>query len=356
MATVLPVLILKNKNNKWLVRSGFQKAVRRGRLDEALKCGGYLYSEGVEYFWKALATIAVEDVGFGDLPSIQKILDVYYKADQALMTDLELIGQLIESLCLADKTRSFCELSLAVDCSLAKSDLAHYSNHLSEMLDAVVRPYEFPDNMETVVESYQILKAWFPKTSSAKTKEKYMGFYNELMGRLYKMGLDESLILSVGAGLLNPFDSMCYGILPMSLHYASPNRSAVSVVPTHSFEPEVQLKGVSSSAYDMHTSFGKMALKGFYTSLCKIPDFGAIRAIPESDAVKALGCAVFILEGGILDKRISSPFLDAVKNYQDAEFSKKYGIPPDFHADVLHIVQAELPRLQSKRAWVMSVQ
>lgn len=54
------------RHDRWLLRSALQKAVRRGQTDTALWVGDQLRALEPDYFWSALAVIAVEDIGFGD--------------------------------------------------------------------------------------------------------------------------------------------------------------------------------------------------------------------------------------------------------------------------------------------------
>jgi hypothetical protein len=125
-----------------------------------------------------------------------------------------------------------------------------------------------------------------------------------------------------------------------------------TIVPDQ-FPVEEYVKNVSSAAMDMHTADGKKALMAFHTSLSK--RYPIIEQIPKDAAVRALGAVVFVLEGGLVDRRVRSPFLDALKQLQDRELMKGYGVPETIMDEVVGIVGKEFERLNSKRQWVASL-
>jgi len=150
---------------------------------------------------------------------------------------------------------------------------------------------------------------------------------------------------------LNPVDSMCAAALItlMVMKGDSLNRE----IETPVMPPELYFKSVSSSAMDMHTADGKRALMAFHTSLAK--RYPVIEQIPKDSAVKALGAVVFVLEGGLVDRRVKSPELDKLKLLQDQQLMKGYGLPEVIRDEVVGIVGQEFERLNQKRHWVTSL-
>lgn len=63
------------KEDKWLLASHLQKAIRRGWVDEAVWAAFHLYNVDRAYFAYRLSVIAVEDVGAGS-PEIAKWVDL----------------------------------------------------------------------------------------------------------------------------------------------------------------------------------------------------------------------------------------------------------------------------------------
>ena len=105
-----------NLQNKWLARSAFQKAIRRGRTEEALLCGANLAASDPESAWRTLATIIVEDVGFGDLDLLSYSTIAPLKTVRKMLkSPARLFMGMVIRACASVKSRSACELSLGAD-------------------------------------------------------------------------------------------------------------------------------------------------------------------------------------------------------------------------------------------------
>ena len=116
LAKDTPINGFPNLNNKWLARSGLQKAIRRGRTQEALTCGANLATADPDGAWRALSTVIVEDVGFGDMDLLALSTVAGLKTlRQKVTTPGRLFMGMVTRACGAVKTRSACELSLGAD-------------------------------------------------------------------------------------------------------------------------------------------------------------------------------------------------------------------------------------------------
>jgi hypothetical protein len=340
----LPVLELKDKANKWLVRSALQKAIRRGKYEEALFSGGYLFGEGVGYFWKSLATIAVEDVGIGNPTAVADTFTIFNEGMASPhYKDRAYIGDLIGRMCITPKSRLMCEISIVAD--WGPKEL--FDQYLQAPLLLVRRALNFKDP----VKSYVALKIIF---GAVKGAPKLNALRNEVLSWIYKNPeLDEAKKSAITQMLQNPFDSMCIAGLPAFMmeraDQVEPTPETLYTVTADTFPSEVEIKGLSSAAYDMHTAVGKKSIKAFYTSLAK--RFPVITQIPPENAVKALGAVLFVLEGGQVDQRITSSRMLLMKTRQDVQLMRTYGVPKELIEPVLEIVGAEFERLNGKRVW-----
>lgn len=340
----LPDLQLRDPNNKWLVRSALQKAVRRGRVDEALYAGGYLFNAGAAYFWKSLATIAIEDVGPCNGPAVAGVFQVYNAGSQHDdWQNREAIGVLIEKLCSGPKSRACCELSVGAE--FGSPDLFYALCHSPTKLVGYAKDWENP------VRAYA---AWALILGVHKANRRPMGgLLLDLKSWVMNheaFGEDQKLtILDV---IHRPVDSMV-AALPVVLNLMYAEGSSHQHVEPDALPPEEYVKNVSSAAMDMHTADGKRALMAFHTSLSK--KYPIIEQIPKENAVKALGAVVFVLEGGLVDQRLRSPKLDELKELQDRELMKGYGVPTEIMGEVVQIVGQEFDRLNQKRRWVASL-
>lgn len=106
------------KDRKWLVRSALQKSIRRGQTEPALRLALALRRIDADYVWKALATIAVEDVGFGCPEAVTLSSFGTLKSFRDRLDADRLLSALVVGMCVAEKSRTCCELSTI-------GDLAH---------------------------------------------------------------------------------------------------------------------------------------------------------------------------------------------------------------------------------------
>ena len=116
--------------------------------------------------------------------------------------------------------------------------------------------------------------------------------------------------------------------------------------------PEViTLKTLPSYAFDMHTQKGKTALKAFYTNLKK--RYPLVASISPDNGGGALGAAVFVEEGGLERRCITSPLLKDLKDAQDETFIISKGVRKEDVAELREIVRKEIPVLNQKRKWAV---
>lgn len=342
--TALPHLVLKDPNNKWLVRSALQKAMRRGRVEEAIKCAAYLATLDATYLWKSLATVVIEDIGFGnpDLMTYVTAANSSKKLRQSVH-ESGLAAAIIEAACASAKSRSCCEVSLWRDWSAVDIFAQAAKRTTASLVQEACYGW-----MQNAYIAACTLRGMVPRGIERRPKD--------------EQGLLEVLTFIVDAlpyaharaamlCLEKPVDSMFCAAWPL-FKLLNGNEEAPAAVPD-SLPPEEQIKGLSSAAFDMHTAEGKRALKAFYTSLCK--DYPLIATIPSEKAVRALGATVFVVEGGQVDRRLTALWLDDLKTKQDCTFITGCGVLPYQVPQVIEIVQGEIPRLNSKRKWAVTV-
>ena len=63
-----PKIVAALPQDRWLLTSLLQKAIRRGRVDYAVAAAAYLVTLEPEYVASRLPVIAYEDIGVADLP------------------------------------------------------------------------------------------------------------------------------------------------------------------------------------------------------------------------------------------------------------------------------------------------
>lgn len=331
-------------NDKWPARSALQKAIRRGEHDEALSQAARLWKCDADYTWRALATVAIEDVGFGDPEAVLYAHLGQLKTFRAKLDDGRLLTALVAQMCEAPKTRSCCELSIAMDWG--------HESHIKKMVGWSAERLIEVVKAEDIGESYgalRVLRGRVPEGEKRGKDDGSLGIVEQHMMET----LPEPFGLAAIHALRRPVDSM-------SLAFFQTTRLFLEVVAADGveivedvFPPSERVGKFFSEAWDMHTQTGKKALKAFHTSLSK--DYAAIKAIPKEKAVKALGAAVFVEEGGLVDRRILGGELFELQQVQDETFLPVYGVPKKLYEEVRQIVRKEIERLNSKRLWALKL-
>ncbi len=154
------------------------------------------------------------------------------------------------------------------------------------------------------------------------------------------------------AVILGPTDSMCLGVWAVGRTIWRQRDCWMTIEPDEMPVEDV-VNGLPAATFDMHTRDGKLALKAFYTSLCKV--YPEIKQIPELRAVSALGYVVFFDEGAKVDRRIRSDWLNALMNWQEKSCCAAYGVPEHLVDRVREIVGKEFPRLHQRRHWAVKM-
>ncbi len=348
---------LKNPDNKWLVRSAFQKAIRRGELDRALRCGEYLIAADPPYAWQALATVVIEDVGFGDLDLVAYSTMTTLKTVREAMHSEFLFASMIQRACEAPKSRSCCELDLGVNMRLQVEGSAEQANQnmMQDWPDeavhaAMVVPGQDIGGLAAAHLACRVAR----KRLRGKGEDALLPTLQMIMESLDDPSEQRAAMLSYERTV----DSMNIALFPILRWLNALDLPIEEVDEKPEWPPEEVIMSVSSAAFDMHTFHGKKAIKAFWTSLKQDYDFPKL--IDADRAVKAIGSLIFIVEGGLLDRRLLHDELRKLKKYQDLNFALGYGMHPSIAEEKgllenwLNIIRNEIPRLNDKRKWAAS--
>jgi hypothetical protein len=341
---------LVHPDNKWLVRSGLQKAIRRGDVETALKCAGYLYNDDPTYLWRSLAIITIEDISIGNPELVWQVV-AFSKNKKVRMSlgDLTLTAHVIEEACKSPKSRICCELSVSVDYST--EGIVQYNRYSQMSTEELVGWALEGNGTETLEERYLAictLAGFVPRKTEQRRKRDIPGLTQVIDA--YCERLPEEYHHAIKQCTLSAVDSMHLALAPI-LELSHNTMGGWEVEPDD-MPIELRLKGLSGAALDMHNRQGKFALKAFYTSLRK--EYEVIDAIPSEKAVYAMGSTVFVVEGGQVDRRLVIPHLSYLKDRQDEVLMLWGGVPNESLADVRDIVEKEIKRLNDKRRWVVS--
>jgi hypothetical protein len=333
---------------KWISRSALQKAIRRGQTERALSVAARLWKIEADYCWRSLAVIAVEDIGFGCPEAVLFSHLAQLKTFRGKLNEGALLTALVGQMCENMKSRSCCELSIGMDMSGPMNGFmkqqAEWSN--SKLLEKVIDP-----DIGACYGAMRIARGNVPEGGLPRKKnDDLIGLIEETI----KHDLPEPWASAAIHAYRRPVDTMSIAMFPTSRLFLQTNETQACEIVEDVFPESVEINGFQSEAYDMHEQTGKKAIKAFHTSLSK--SYPVIAEIPKMKAGKALGSAIFVEEGGLVDQRIMGGDLWELQTVQDTVFLHAYGVPDDHYDEIRKIVRNEIPRLNQKRAWAAGLE
>lgn len=342
---VVKELILKVVNNRYLVRSALQKCIRKGKTQHALDYASYLYHFDPKKIWRDLAIIAVEDIGptAPDAVSLALYMDKFPKERTVYREELQTLATVVAGLAMApQKSRACCEMSLASDLIYRRMfALSEFDLMPPDALPKFLEEEQFLPLQPLLPLYVELLSARGKIVNHKKDKDRLevlLGAYQDnLTPELYRMAE-----LSVDRG----HDSMFCAAPVVAFAYQT---SEITPVP-YDVPPEKYIRGVPTSAFDMHTHPGRLAIKAFHTHLAK-QDL-RMAGLQTEIAVKSVGSIVFCIEGGVCRNQVD--FLN-LKAFQDKYFPLGFGVPEQSLEAFFDLVRDNFHVLEQKREWSASL-
>lgn len=329
--------------NKWIARSAFQKAIRRGQSMRALMFGEWLYCLDKSYFWYTLVTIAFEDVGLGSPRIVGQIGNIFRSVSLQQKISVRDIQILINRLAQAPKSQVFCDLSLELD--LRFPDKVDVITKLGSIDEDALRDKLYNGSLK---ESYLAMRVLWGKVPGLPTNNNVRRCIREEISNLKEEFRDLAMIASYCH-----FDTMTVAVLPVILYIQKNN--LMWDFSHKQLCDSVFIKGVAAEVFDMHTSQGKRAIRLFYKKLMYRKDYREVLSqISHEEVGKAIGACVFICEGGLVANPIIADWCTSIKTDSMRAFAIGYGVPEDYVDNVLTIVRENLSLLNDCRDYILS--
>lgn len=260
-----PALVVKNPDRKWEIVSAYQKSVRRGEKGIAQ----WLISGSVgqpkdwwQYMWRRVCTTAAEDVGPANklLMKFVIVCSTAWTPSSPQDEQYHVLQFLTEKMCDSPRrSRIYCSISII-------------ENRLDE-----------PGHM-----GQSLLKPW----DDHLVKTVREGDWKKSEDPLHKWLIKSDWR---GEGMLK------YECIE-DLHIILDDKG-VENLPMPEF---LEVGGLPEYAYDMHTRVGKGALIRL-TGFDKVKKF--FEVTPVGDKLRAMGFAMFYVEGGRIKNELISPHL-----------------------------------------------
>jgi hypothetical protein len=283
--------------DRWLLASALQKAIRRGSVGIAVGTALEVLDLNASYLWRRLCVVALEDIGFGDPLTCALVLSA--ASNSALRKKLgpgRVLTLLVTMLAMAVKDRTLCDLL----------NIEHSKLHREVLVPR---------------------KSFHDKVSA--TEMPYLAKYIALKG-------------------MEMMRDPLYWAVPIQWEMlkAGPISVQVNQVPK-----DQMINGVIASGYDQHNAVGKRAI-AYFAKAC-VPVREILDSHPVKDRLAAIGGIIFLVEGSKLDKQLDFPGMAGV--YEDAQISDLHHIacmPSEQQRALVEAVGKNLAALNHARSRV----
>ena len=287
--------------DRWLLASALQKAIRRAEEERAASAAFSFWQQDRQAFWRRLHIIALEDVGVGDVDALVQVLAITANPVQRRKVgDLQAGLFMVQLLCRAVKCRMADELFIQAERDRTYDE---FRIHLARQSDDLLAEY-VADTTCPIIERAQAL--WL----LAGTKK----YPSEVMPE--RKGRPEAAVTALRAlDIPTPLTEACISVMnrtpwplaiftPLIYQYVQQLGKAGTTVKSESIPPAPDVEGIPHYAADMFTRTGGACYRKLQ------------RAVPELKrySTKQIGLAMFYLEGGKVDRLLTSPDLEAFRD------------------------------------------
>ncbi len=318
-----------HRHDKYLVMSCLQKSVRRGDLDHALYAAFLLKSHNDNCLWNRLKTIALEDIGLANIPLALQVLYVAGKREWRNKHGgcAHILSYLIHQLCNSTQSRT-------LDDALY---VAEYHPDYQEQrliysgMDETELYKLFLDQELNVIEQVLVCRFLCGSRYSSQILELQKRNPNILYDLAKAVGLPAPYY-----ELLKLSKSQEYftALLPCLMAYEQ--ASDLKVI-EEDIDPAELIAGLPAYTYDRHTRTGKQAFRRVLDTQPEINEFLKINAT-DRDPVNLIGWAVFILEGQILNERLTFKVNEHIRTQAAEAWLYSGGLPIDAQKEFLKLI------------------
>jgi len=328
-----PYQVVPMQGDRWIFSSAMQKAIRRGDEVRAVRAAVALWEQDRQNFWRRLHVIALEDIGVASLDVVVKVLTATASSTwRRRHGDREVGLHLVRVLCRSVKTRVADELLIQVEragCHTALREQFSKADDTTLTACAV-------DERRALVE--RALALWFLFGMKR--------FPSDLMpGRNGSPEVAVKVLRSLNAPA--ELTEACIGVMkksPWPLSVFTPlvwqtlQKQKTSI--RHNAIPAVpDVDGIPVYAADLYTRTGQACFRQLRHAVLEFKRF----------SVRQIGVGVFHECGGRLDREITSPLPDALRQHGEAAEAESVGLIPAEHQRLRESIVQHMELLNSIR-------
>lgn len=341
---------LSKENAKWRALSSLQKAIRRGHEENALKMVSALINSGEEeHVLKRLCTIALEDVAFGD-PGLCGMVFAFAASQKirAKTGGWPTLLALTKLLAVAHKDRIPCEI--AVSAGYSPEDDAYkkamYARTTAE-LTAMAHDWQ-AHHWQDVQTATRFLSGHMKMDGEYLNAHRAMTAFRATFSDCPPLIRYIAHRSAAGGG---ESAALVSGMrLGWHLLYHHPEADPITL--SDELDPPGKVvKSILLEALDMHTQEGKQAFRTLLKAEGK--DFAKWVKAAGGDPLEALGNAIFMVEGKVCNRRLTSPDIHRISHLSHEAQMGRAGLPKDQLHKLCTEVTTLIPALNVHREQVL---
>lgn len=332
-ATLEPQPAHVDPQHRWRIRSSLQKACRRGQTDRAVRMALALHRLDPRYVWRAILTIAVEDVGIGLPETVFWATSAQRAGFRKAVGELPLLIALTRRMAQAIKSRSAIELAFVTD--TGEPEMFHLFGGMTT--EQLLRRFAGSDPYEAYA-ALSVLRGIVPKAYRIRPPDQH-GIIEA--GEMLTDKLDPNTARAARAALFHPLDEMSLGFaVAARLHREDVDR--YDTIPG-----TMMIDGYPAETYDQHERLGRQAIGRFARSLSRLSP--ALASLSPGKAQAAVADAVFVIEGQCLDRWVGGPDFDRLRIEADGYSLTRHGLSTEAGRDIRQLVRSSLASLHAIR-------
>ena len=293
--------------DKWLLASLLQKAIRRGDVAHSTTAAYRLALMDGAYVARRLPIIAYEDVGIANLPLILAIRRsatavVVMPGKHGAAQAAHLAGALAQSL----KSRTACDIASLCEFSPAAKALARTVSG-KPLVDLIARASSTDCPLLERAVVLRLLIGIRPE-GIAPSSERREARADALRTILSDMRLPALVTEAAMVGTQTEGLNVAIGLAYASMAVSS---TVTTATQRRDMLDSPRVGGIPAYVLDMYTRPGQAA---FRLLLAHAPELRELltRYVPRRDHVRCIGFLIFHVEGSLLDRRLSFPAADEI--------------------------------------------
>lgn len=317
--------------DKWLAASILQKAIRRNDVDTALRAAHSLWHQDKGSFWRRLHIISVEDVGVASVDGVTQTLFALNQSTwRRARGDLRVGLALTKRLCGSLKTRLGDEAYIIAHHA---PELQSFRTEISGWNNQQLSDYVLNKKRDLLNRALCLWRLAGTKRFPSEHMDKNNGSLEAAYDVLIALGAPPALT-SGCIGALTKTQWPLVLFTPLLWDGVKQNSHQTQII-ENAFNKDAAHKNIPLCALDMFTRLGRSSFGEFKKEIKALKPF----------KINQIGLAVFYYEGGLVNQRLTSEYLDHFKQEGELVDAQSAGLDIPQYLGLKEIVSENLDLL-----------